>query len=717
MLDRADEVLLIDLPPEELLKRLSEGRIYGEESAELAAKNFFKRGNLTALREIALRVATERVDKELREYKTLHGIDGVWKAGGRLMVAIFASPYAEVLIRWTRRVADLLGVTWIGAYVESDEGYTEEETKLLAKNIALVQQIGGEVISTRDDDPVKGLLRIAQQNNVTQIIVGKSKRGLLKTLLSGGSLVNRLLRQSGNIDVYAVSTSRARGRQHLKSTLTLNRPFFPPEDAVWLIAIILGTWALSAGLKELIGYRAVGIVFLIAVSVSGLFLSRVAVILLAFVFATIHNFFFIQPLYTFSIAEPEDFMLVLMFFVAAAVVGHLTTRLAKKERILRSREDRTVLLYNLAKEIAAAQSVREIVERAQDTLESALGFGVTISLRNSDSKGSLTTFGTGLNESKKEKAVAMWVIENGKMAGRGTETLSAAVATYIPIMGRSESLGVVGVTLDVKTPALSVDQVALVDAFINQIASGIERESYHDQVKKLLVVEQTQKLYKSLLDCVSHELKTPLAAIKGSASALVDPVTNSNKDAVEDLGGQILDASDRLQRLVENLLDMTRIESGMMQPKRETTDIGDILTTALRDLEKAKGDRKLTLTLPKDESTVVCDPVITNQAIANIIHNAFVYTPDRSAIEILATVGSDTVSVFIRDHGPGLPKDAPEKVLDKFYRGDPNKAGGVGLGLSIAKGFIEAQGGSLHASNHLEGGAVFTIRLPKGKPT
>lgn len=710
VLDRADEVVLIDLPPEELLKRLSDGRIYAEASATLAAKNFFKRGNLTALREIALRVAAERVDRELREYKTLNGIEGVWKAGGRLMVAIFASPYAEILIRWTRRVSDLLGVTWIGAYVESDEGYSEDEKKLLARNIALVQQLGGEVISTRDDDPVKGLLRIAQQNNVTQIIVGKSQRSLLKTIFSGGSIVNRLLRQSGNIDIYAVSTNRSQGRRHLKDLLRFKKPSFQANDAGLLIAIILGTWGFSAALKDLIGYRAVGIIFLIAVSVAGVFLSRAAVVMLAFAFAAIHNFFFIPPLFTLSITNPEDFMLVLMYFVAAAVIGHLTTRLSQKERILRSREDRTTLLYNLAKEIAASSNVKDMIASAQETLETALGFTISIVLNDSKTSGTLS----GLKVSDKEKAVAQWAFSNEKMAGRGTETLSASQGTYIPMRGRSGILGVVGVMLDSETAALNTDQLALIDAFNHQIASGIERETYHDKVKSLLVVEQTQKLYKSLLDCVSHELKTPLSAIKGSASALVDPITSANSIAVQDLGGQILDASDRLHRLVENLLDMTRIESGMMQPRRETTDIGDIISTALLDLGKTRGSREILISLPSADSTVMCDPVLTNQALSNILHNVFMYTPDSTMLEITATVEHTTASIAIRDHGPGLPIENPERVLEKFYRGDPTKAGGVGLGLSIAKGFIEAQGGTVHAQNHPEGGALFTIRLPKG---
>ena len=718
VLDRADEVVLIDLPPEELLKRLGEGRIYARESARLASQNFFKQGNLTALREMALRVAAERVDRELRDYKTLHGISGVWKASGRLMVAVFASPYSEVLIRWTRRVADLLGVTWIGAYVESDTGYSEEEKKLLAKNIALVQQIGGEVLSTRDDDPVRGLLRIAQQNNVTQIIVGKSQLSFFSTLFLGGSIGNRLMRHSGNIDIYAVSTSRAKGRQYLKSTLTPKKTRENAQDFGWLVVIALSTWLIATALQPIIGYMAVGIIFLLAVSLAGLFLSRAAVLALAFAFALIHNFFFIPPRLTFSVSNPEDFMLLLMLFVAAAVVGHLTTRLAQKERALRSREDRTMILYNLAKEIASAQSVDEILQRAQTLLKEALGVDALLLLRqNFEAKAEFAPH-PGFVVTKKEEAVALWTLENGKISGRGTDTLSAAEHTYIPIIGRSGVLGVAGFNQSKARSELNTDQLALIDALLHQIASGIERETYHDRIKTLMVFEGTQKLYKSLMDCVSHELKTPLAAIKGSASAIVDPMTSSNKEAVDILGHQILEASERLQRLVENLLDMTRIESGLMQAKRILCDVSDIISTSLREVEHLRGEHRVHINIAESTPLLICDPVLANQALANIIHNAFVYTPGDTLIEISAHQGTrGDIEILVRDHGPGLPKDNPAKVLDKFFRADQNHAGGVGLGLAVTKGFIESQGGSIEASNHPDGGAMFTLHLPRGDAT
>lgn len=714
--DRADEVVLIDLPPEELLNRLKSGLVYTKENADLAAKNFFQVGNLTALREMALRIAAERVDRELREYKALHGIEGAWKAGGRLMVAVFGSPYSEALIRWTRRVSDLLGVTWIGAYVENDKYLSDEEKSLLSKNIDLVHQLGGEIVSTRDDDAVKGLVRIAHQNNVTQIIIGKSQRSGWKNLFKGGSVVNRLLKMSGEIDVYVVSTDRGKVRRLRRNPRTIQKIQFPFDEMGWLFATAFGTWVVAAGLQPYIGYLAVGIIFLLSVSISGLFFSRLSVFLLALIFAVLHNFFFIPPVHTLGISKPEDYMLLAMFFIAAAVIGHLTSRLSQKERVIMSREDRAMTLYNLVREVAASQTASEVVESGVERLREIIDAEVGIFIPSSQ-KDSLpltpSNSNTFQSKSPNEPTVASWVFEHGKVAGRSTETLSAAEATYFPIFGKVKVLGVLAIKLKDKDE-LNPDQRVLIETFLHQIAAGIEREEYHERIRSLLVVEETQKLYKSLLDCVSHELKTPLAAIKGSASALLDEKTASNKAAVTQLSSEILGASGRLQRLVENLLDMTRIESGMLKPKREACEVQDLVGAVLPRLESVKGTHPVKVSVPSGLAPVICDPVLVDQALGNILHNAFVYTPNDSEVNISAAESDDgMLEIQIRDHGPGLPKDHPERVLDKFYRATPQNAGGVGLGLSIAKGFIEAQGGKLKAQNSNDG-AVFSIFLPKG---
>ncbi len=714
-LDRADEVVLIDIPPEDLILRLNEGKIYPAERAQLAAKNFFRKGNLTALREIALRVSAERVDREVREFKVLHGIENVWKSGNRLLVAIFASPYSESLIRWTRRVADLLNATWVGAYVDTDKQLSEFEKNLLAKNISLVTQLGGEIIATRDEDTVAGLLRIARQNNVTQIIVGKSRKGTLSNLLAGGSIVSRLLRQSGEIDIYASASSRMEINNPGKKTKLVNENFSYNEAGL-LFVVLLVTCGIAALISPLIGYLAVGIVFLCSVSLAGIFLSRLSTMILAVLFALIHNYFFIPPVHTFSIQKPEDFMMLSMFFIAASLMGHLTSRLSQKEKILKLREQRTVALYGIARGIAAAQSLPDVIENTLSQLRKVLDLDVTILLKSKKLGNTLDAHTSGTYKpSEKDLVVASWAFMHGKIAGRFTDTLPGSEGVFFPIFGRSaEVLGVLGIDLNKKKP-IEFDQNNLIETILFQISAGIEREKYHVQTRDIEIMEETQRLYQTLLDSVSHELKTPLSAIKGCASALVDPVTLVSPHTIQILGNEILQGSIRLQRLVENLLDMTRVESGMILPKKDICDVSDLIGTALRELYRPVDTHTFKMEIPKDLPPVICDPLLMDQVLGNIIHNALEYSPRGTAIEISAKeLPQNYVSIMIRDHGPGISETHKVFIFQKFYRSTPEHTGGVGLGLSIAKGFMDLQGGSIEVANHVQGGAVFTIILPKG---
>lgn len=712
ILDRADEIILIDLTPEELLKRLKSGQIYRHEQAQIAANNFFTIGNLTALREMALRVAAERVDRDLRDYKTLHGIQSHWRAGGRLMVAIFASPHSELLIRWTRRVADSLNVTWIGAYVDNDRALDQQEQLLLKKNTELAQQLGGEVIATRDNDVVAGLMRLARQNNVTQIIVGRTRRSPLRNLLTGGSVVSRLINRAGEIDVYVVATNRTRAKRHLRlSSLRTDEYKFPYEELGWMFGSVMVTWTLAALLAPALGYMAIGILFLLAVCISGVFFSRTTTLLQAFVFALLHDYFFIPPVNEFSIQKPEDLLLLLVLFIAAATSGHLTSRLARKERLLRTREERAVSLYNLSKEIAAAQSVQQVTNAAIQRIGELLQCDVAILIRQADGD-LIATLESTFKIDNKEKGVATWAQTQNAVAGRYTDTLNAAAGTYFPIVGGDERIGVLAVALG--DDALDMDKRLLIETLVHQLADGLARERYHQQVRTLTVVEETQKLYKSLLDCVSHELKTPLAAIKGSASALLDKRTNTNSAVVEQLAGEVYQASGRLQHLVENMLDMTRIESGKLQPKHELCDVSDLIGTAVRRIDHLRGQHVVQVSIDADLQPVVCDPTLMDHVLGNILHNAYLYSAARGTITICAKQAETSIVITIEDEGPGLPKDNPEVVFEKFVRAEPTKAGGVGLGLSIAKGFLEAQRGTLSATN-TERGARFTLHLPVGE--
>ncbi len=482
--DQANEVVLIDLAPEELLMRLQEGKVYQGERADTAARNFFRKGNLTALREMALRLAAERVDKELRDFKVLNGIEETWRSGNRLMVSVFASPYAEALIRWTRRLADMIDATWIGVLVDDGRPLSETEKALLSKNLSLIHQLGGEMISTQDTNAVNGIIRVARQNNVTQIIVGRSQRGFFKTLISGGSIVNRLLRQAYDIDVYVVSANRSVKTEfeRLRKPIDFSLPWY--ESGIVLTIIIL-SWFLAAILRPFIGYMAVGILFLLAVNISAVFVTRISSFALALIFSFIHTYFFIPPVYSFAIPSPEDLLILAMFVIAAAVTSGLTSRLANKEKILNSRQNRTLALYGLSKELAFARSVGDVTKAGLFQFQKVFEEDVALLLPNNNAPGAelRLTPGSTFFLDDKEMAVATWVYSNGRPAGRFTDTLAASIGSYFPLSGREGTVGVLAIKIE-KQENLDPDRMALVETFSRQIATGLEREYYHEHSLK-----------------------------------------------------------------------------------------------------------------------------------------------------------------------------------------------------------------------------------------
>lgn len=482
--DQADEVILIDLSPEELLKRLNEGKIYPENRIDTAEANFFKKGNLTALREMALRQAAERVDRDLRGFKQLHGISEVWKSSNRLLVAIFASPYSETLIRWTRRLADTMDATWIGAYVEKSEPLSDEELSLLARNMHLVKELGGEVISSKDDNIVDGIIRLARQNNVTQIIIGKSLRGIFRNFISGGSIVNRLLRRSNDIDIYCVNPMpNSHNHDSKKIPKSLFQELFPFEELGWMTVIGLLTWTTAAAIESFVGYQTVGILFLVSVCLAGLVLSRVSVLILASLYSLIHNFFFIPPTHSFTVSRPEDATLLISFFIAATIIGHLTARLKRKEKILLDREDMALRQYELSQLLARAQSIQEVASISLQQIRKIMKQDVCIFLANNE-HNKITLFQESVfGFTEKEQAVAEWVWQNNRVAGKFTDTLRGCEGFYLPIIGKSHSLGVIGIKLT-KKGELSSDELSFIESSANQMAAALEREFHHDTAKK-----------------------------------------------------------------------------------------------------------------------------------------------------------------------------------------------------------------------------------------
>lgn len=719
--DRADELVVIDLDPDELLERLSEGNVYQGEKKEFARANFFTPVNLTALRELALRFTAGRVERDLHDERHLSGdqTGNARFATNTLLVAVFASPYSEALLRHTKRLAESLHARWVAAYVEGARVLSADEKDILARNFALVSSMGGELVTTSDTDPVRGILRIARQNGVTQIVVGKSNRGILARLLQGGSVTERLLKESGEIDVHVVSGRRRLGGERAVAKPTLEEAFLDvvPFRHLGVVAgTMFATWGLGAFLTPFIGYQAVGFLFLFAVFLSAFYLRRMAVYAFAALAGLVWNLFFIPPLYTFSISQPEDWALFAMFFVVALLVAGRTHRLRSQEARGREREKEARTLYRVARRFAEARTREEVTEAIPAAFVDACGVPAALVMpglqgrpRREQTHG---TFALG----EKELSVAAWVFENARAAGRGTDTLADAEGYFFPLAsgGVVLAVGVLGVPPSLRVPR---ELLATAETIGHQAAVALERESFRESTLQIALLEKTRKLYDALFDSVSHELRIPLAGIEGGASAILDAAARADASALSELASIMNESAQRLRNTIENILDMTRLESGHLSPKTEAWEPGEIVQSTLRGLARELEGRKIKVELPPDNAHVSCDIGLTVVALRNIVLNAARHTPQGSVIEIGSCVQEDSVILRVRDYGPGLPPDAPRRVFKKFYRGEPSKTGGLGLGLSIAAGFLEAQGGTLSARNSDDGesGAIFELRLPRAR--
>ena len=468
----------------------------------------------------------------------------------------------------------------------------------------------------------------------------------------------------------------------------------------------------AALLNPFIGYMSVGFIFLLSVCIAGLFLTRLYVFVLAVLFSGVHNYFFIPPLYTFSVHRPEDLAMLLMFFATAAIVGQLTSRLKKKEEALGMREERARTLYHLTKELIQAKDMQDAIHTGAKFLEDVFHLEAFILTESDDKILSGGSFSEVLSKSK-EKAVAFWVLQNGQEAGKFTPRLPASCGYYLPLTGKIGTIGVLALNVE-KLAHLAPEQITLLDNFANHLVSALDREIFHNRSKNIQLYEETQKLYKTLLECVSHELKTPIAAIKGCSSAILDSKIKCHEDLVADLAQEILLGADRLQRIVDNLLDMSRIEAGMLKLKIHPYSVGDLVDGAIAKISSEAVHRSFVLNHAEHQQTVQCDPLLTEQALINLLVNAHMYSPAGKPIEIRISKDGDFVCIHVRDYGSGLdPKDLP-KIFTKFYRAQPKKTGGIGLGLAIVKNILALQGGRIDAENHPNGGAVFTMVLRRG---
>jgi two-component system sensor histidine kinase KdpD len=693
VLDLADEIVLVDLTPEQLRARLAEGKVYLGERADWAAKNFFRESNLTALREMALRLVAEHVDRDLRDIMSEEKIAGPWKSGDRLLVAVSASPYSERLIRYTRRLAASMEASWIVTNIEQPRALSQEEQTRLTRYLALARQLGAEVISTPGTDIGEALLGVARENNVTQIVIGKPLGTRWLSFWKRDPL-RWLMRHSGNIDIHMIPTEES--VQPQRETIEERLARAPWRDFGVALVIAAVVTAVSLSIFNYTGYWAVSLFYLLAVVLAATRLGRWPTLFLAALSALLWDFLFIPPRFTFYITHLHDFLMFGAYFVIALVIGHLATKLREGEQSERRREERATALYRLTRALAASRDLDEALPKVFSLIKDSFQSNAALWLR--DENGLSCHPASKFIPSSKDESVAMWSFQKKQSAGKSTDTLPDADALHVPLVTGDRAVGVLTVRL---THPLTIEQRDLLDAFGAQLALFVNKERALEQSRVAQIDRQSQKLQKTLFDSVSHELKTPLAAI---STALHQPHVDR---------GELQQAVRRLTRTVDHLLDATRLESGLLRPVREWCDPGELLREAIARAGLTEHEMKVNIA--KNLPAISVDVHLIQQALGALLSNAAAHGTSDQPIEVSAMRDDSTLIFSVADHGPGLLPGEENKVFEKFYRGPRTAPGGLGLGLSIARQLVEAHGGQIVAQNREGGGARFSIRLPIGE--
>lgn len=702
MLDFADEIALIDLSPSQLLTRLAEGKVYFHSQAATAADRFFREANLIALREMSLRLTAEHVDRDLRQIKG-GGAGEPWKAGDRLMVAISGSPTSEKLIRWTRRAASSMEASWIAVHVETPDvtPSTLEEVRL-SLNLALARQLGAEVILSQGSAVGPTLLRVAQQHNVTQIVLGKPASCRWFAFLKR-SPVPWLIFHSGEIDVQLVQGLEAKpsakpSANHAFPAHALRLPVW--RDYLFATGIALGVTVLGSLLEPLTGYWAIALLYLLVVILCSFRFPRWPTLYLASLSALLWDLWFIPPRFTLIIREVRDFVTFVIYFIVVIVVSHLTTRLREREQAERRGEARATALYRLSRGLAASRDQNETVATTVRCIGETFDAECALFTRNENGEFSgaphpASTLALGTNE----ESVAAWVFQHNKPAGRTTETLPDASALYLPLFSGGNIEGVLAFKPSGEGP-LPIRRRELLEAFAAQIAVTLEKDRLLSASRKAMARAQSEKFQHTLFDTLSHELKAPL-----------DILVAGLKETDGSLPRKALRAANRLTQVVNHLLEMTRLESGLLKPTLAWSDPGELLNEALERVRDQTQSHSILLKIASDLPSLHVDPELITQALTILLSNASLYSPPESEIEASAIYENTSIQWKIADRGIGLRPGDEERVFQRFYRGEGEHPGGIGLGLSIARHLIEMHQGTITARNRNKGGAEFTVTL------
>lgn len=722
ILDAADDIEVVDIAPDDLIQRLREGKVYVPKTAQRALDHYFAPGNLTALRELALRRTAQRVDEQLLSHMRRHAIRGPWAAGERVVVCVSEGEQCAALIRQAKRMADRLHAPWTALYVETarTKRLTDAERDRLADCQRLAERLGGEALTVPGLDVAEEILRFASDNNVTQIIVGKSNRSRWFEMMHG-SVVHDLVRKAGGIGVHVSGGQEHDGGEPVapKSVRTKQESTRPLVVAYMATcAAVAGALALGLLLTPFGGVENVDLIFLIAVLLVaaqyGLWPSMVASVISVIAY----NFFFLPPLYTFTITNPAHVVALAFFLAAALVASNLAGRVRDQANAARLRARTSDALYAFSRKVAGVATLDDLLWAASFQIASMLKLNVVILVQEDEQLVVHVGYPPEDQLDTADFAAAHWTWKHNRPAGRGAETLPGGKRLFMPIRTSRGPVGVIGLDREQPGPLFTPDERRLLDALLDQTAVAIERVRLAKEIDETRVLTETERLRSALLTSISHDLSTPLASILGAATSLQSYDALYDAETRQELIGTILDEGERLHRFVRNLLDMTRLESGAIDLNREVTDIGEAIGAALERCGRLLVRHRVELDIDPDLPMLHLDAVLLEQVLVNLLDNASKYTPAGSTITVSARRQSGQVVLQVRDEGPGMPEGELERIFTKFHRleaGD-RKQTGTGLGLAVCRGFVEALGGTIVAGNRSDrAGAIFTLSFPEGQ--
>jgi two-component system, OmpR family, sensor histidine kinase KdpD len=718
VLDRADEVEVVDITPEDLVQRLKEGKVYIPEQAERAIRNYFTEGNLTALRELALRRTAQRVDEQMLNYMQTHAIAGPWETSDRVLACISEDRGSAALVRYARRLAERLHAPWWVLYVETPESrqLSDADRDYIAECERTAERLGGVSVTIPAAERAEAVVSYAQTNNITHIVLSRTKRPRWSELLHG-STVTRLVRRARDINIHVMADrGEDRPQPSGESIQTRGaRPLVNAQQIAGSAGMVAAALLIALVLRQFLGIANISLVFLTSVLASAVTYGLWPALFACLVSVLAFNFFFLPPLYTFTIADPENVIALVTFAIVAVIVSNLTARVRAQAVTAQRRAKTTEDLYAFSRKLSGIVSLDDLLWATSFQIASMLRLHVVILLPD----GPLLSVRSGYPPedilSEADLAAAKWCWQNNRPAGRGADTLPGARRLFIPMQTGRGVVAVIGLDAEGTGPLLTPDQRRLLDALSGQAALAIERIQLAADVDQARVSAETEKLRNALLTSISHDLRTPLASILGSATSLRSYREQLDNAAQEELMRTIQDEAERLNRFIHNLLDMTRLESGAIAPNREAVDLPDIVGSALARAARILAGHHVVLDVAPDLPMLKLDPVLFEQVLFNLLDNAAKYAPAGTSIRIHGWHEDNVVRIAVLDEGAGIPAADLERIFDKFYRvhAADRRTAGTGLGLAICRGFVEAMGGTIVAGNRTDrSGAIFTVSFP-----